>query len=961
MDLKKWLFLVLTFLCQSVFGQSPYHYVIDKAKGLPSNNVYDVYQDSKGFIWLSTNEGICRYDGLKFTSYQSDKQTSRSGSSIKEDKYGRIWYSNFDGYLYYVADGKLQTLDAQAPRGYFSFGIIEDNLYTTSKDGIAVYALKTLKLIKQIALADRQIYYSYAAHGKFYVLGSTLYEFSSPTAVKKIKLPPAFFSTVKNAVIIQKLGGSLLFASKNAPFYFIYDNNQFKKLERSTHLEYVQNISQTNNQLWLCTSTGAFLSNNISGALNNYNQYFPEANISSVFKDNRENYWFATLNKGIMLVPEFKNIMLAMPSRPIRIVNDKKGIVVSTEDESIYKVDMEKLTTKPIYKGSGNHSINQLVVDTLTNEVIFTSNTFTFLDASYKITNLVYVAVKDVRKVDDKYYTFAASGYCGLFTNAPNLKSEWDSIFKNKLNAAGKFGEATLISNVNGKATIYNPVNKTIYYATNIGLFSYGLLADTELKYQQQSLFLRDFSIYKDEVYGLSTNGKIYTINIKNQIEKFQIDQKIGIVSKIKVKDNILYIFASTSVYEYDLQAKKFRTLISLGSDYEVSDVAFYQNKMVFATAKGLLLPAKDSNKAKFYTTLVLDNITVNDSLVNTKSLTGLHYTQNNININYALLAYAPTEKSPVYYKIGDQKWRLLDEYSRSLKLNALSPGSYVVSFRTQSEKGPKIDTISFVINKPFWLTHLFIICLISLFLVSIYLLHRYKLAQNDKRNEMALAKVNLENSLNQSKLKAIKSQMNPHFFYNALNTIQSYILANDKKQAVTYLSKFSVLTRTILEMSEKEYISLPEEIKTISVYLDIEKARFDEDFDYEISCEDSLNTEDIKIPTMLLQPYLENAIKHGLLHKVGAKKLEITFSKDKSVLSVTIDDNGIGRKKSKELNKIKQDKHQSFATNAMQNRVELLNQNKINKISIRYVDKVSVSEHALGTTVIIQIPIAEH
>ena len=487
------------------------------------------------------------------------------------------------------------------------------------------------------------------------------------------------------------------------------------------------------------------------------------------------------------------------------------------------------------------------------------------------------------------------------------------------------------------------------------------MVDNKELKHDNEQLFLKDFAFYKDEVYGLSTNGKVYVINTVNQIKLFPPPQHIGIISKIKVMANKLYIFAATSVYEYDFLRKKLKTLISLGADYEISDIAFHGSKIVFATAKGLLLPAENTTKSEFFTTLVIDNVMVNDSLFNTNQLSKLHHSQNNISINYALLAFAPTEKSPVYYRLNDQKWTLLDEYSRSLNLNALSPGNYVVSFKTQTEKGAKIDTVSFAINKPFWLTHLFIICLVSLFLALIYWLHRLKLVQNDKRNEMSFAKVNLENSLNQSKLKAIKSQMNPHFFYNALNTIQSYILANDKKQAVSYLSKFSVLTRTILEMSEKEFIALPEEIKTITVYLDIEKARFDGDFDFEINCGDTLNNEDVKIPTMLLQPYLENAIKHGLLHKVGAKKLDITFQKDHNVLTVTIDDNGIGRKKSEELNKIKHDKHQSFATNAIQNRIELLNQNKQKRISIRYVDKVSVSDHALGTTVIIAIPLVDN
>jgi len=217
---------------------------------------------------------------------------------------------------------------------------------------------------------------------------------------------------------------------------------------------------------------------------------------------------------------------------------------------------------------------------------------------------------------------------------------------------------------------------------------------------------------------------------------------------------------------------------------------------------------------------------------------------------------------------------------------------------------------------------------------------------------------VNLEKNLNQSKLKAIKSQMNPHFFYNALNTIQSYILSNDKKQAVNYLSKFSNLTRTILEMSEKETISIAEEVKTLGLYLDIEKARFEEDFEYQILVDKKIDAENIKIPTMLLQPYVENVVKHGLLHKQGKKLVTIHFQKIDKHIRISVDDNGIGRQKSAELNAIKNKNHQSFASEATQNRVNLLNQYNQKNISIQFIDKTNLSQQTIGTTVVFEIPI---
>ena len=271
-----------------------------------------------------------------------------------------------------------------------------------------------------------------------------------------------------------------------------------------------------------------------------------------------------------------------------------------------------------------------------------------------------------------------------------------------------------------------------------------------------------------------------------------------------------------------------------------------------------------------------------------------------------------------------------------------------------------KIDlqTIQFEIKKPFWLKPIFLFGFGFVFLGLIYALYKFQIRKLEKRNQLLLEKVNLEKNLNQSKLKAIKSQMNPHFFYNALNTIQSFILSNEKKQAVSYLSKFSNLTRTILEMTEKETISIAEEVKTLGLYLDIEKARFEEDFNYHILVDNEIDAENIKIPTMLLQPYVENAVKHGLLHKQGEKAVTIHFQKETEHIKISIDDNGIGRQKSTELNAIKNKNHNSFATEAMQNRVNLLNQYNQKNISIQYIDKTNLNNQPTGTSVVFEIPI---
>lgn len=253
-------------------------------------------------------------------------------------------------------------------------------------------------------------------------------------------------------------------------------------------------------------------------------------------------------------------------------------------------------------------------------------------------------------------------------------------------------------------------------------------------------------------------------------------------------------------------------------------------------------------------------------------------------------------------------------------------------------------------------------ILFVSILLIIYILFNRFKIKKQNEHLKTKLAEAEktiiAEKKAVQSELKAFKSQMNPHFFYNALNTVQSYILSNDKKMAIGYLSKFSSLTRAILEMTEKETISVAEEIKTLELYLDIEKARFNDDFNFNIKTENISDKEQTKIPSMLLQPFVENAVKHGLLHKEGTKRLDIHFTIENEILLINISDNGIGREKSGALNTIKNKSHKSFATEAIQNRIDILNKTRKNPINLDYIDKKNSKEQAAGTTVNIKIPL---
>ena len=199
---------------------------------------------------------------------------------------------------------------------------------------------------------------------------------------------------------------------------------------------------------------------------------------------------------------------------------------------------------------------------------------------------------------------------------------------------------------------------------------------------------------------------------------------------------------------------------------------------------------------------------------------------------------------------------------------------------------------------------------------------------------------------------------MNPHFMFNALNSIQEFILTNDKRQANMYMGKFADLMRMTLDMSNKSLVRLFDEIKILKLYLELEALRFEEHFSTSIKVAENINTADIQLPAMLIQPYVENAVKHGLLHLQAEKKLSVSFTlEEPSVISCTITDNGIGRKRSGEINELRYNKHTSFATGATQKRLELLNVERPLSIAVQIVDLMDTSGQAIGTSVTIKIP----
>jgi sensor histidine kinase YesM len=308
------------------------------------------------------------------------------------------------------------------------------------------------------------------------------------------------------------------------------------------------------------------------------------------------------------------------------------------------------------------------------------------------------------------------------------------------------------------------------------------------------------------------------------------------------------------------------------------------------------------------------------------------------------------------YRMVGlDTTWYQLKSEVNFARFPSLPPGNYIFEVKGVNEDGFESEVAAAVgiyIAKAWFNTWWFYL-ISSIMLVGLaYIGFNKRIAYINERNAF-------EQALKTHQLTALRSQMNPHFIFNVLNSIQEFIMLNDKKQANFYLGRFSDLIRTILYMSQNDKILLEDELNALNIYLELEALRFGESFYYEVNIAPEVNPKEIHIPSMIIQPYIENAVKHGLLHKMSNRQLYINFSinKEKDCLTCVVKDNGIGRKRAAELQQQRNKRHQSFATKANQDRLELINQGRKKLVSVSYHDLME-DEKPSGTAVHINIPI---
>jgi sensor histidine kinase YesM len=303
-----------------------------------------------------------------------------------------------------------------------------------------------------------------------------------------------------------------------------------------------------------------------------------------------------------------------------------------------------------------------------------------------------------------------------------------------------------------------------------------------------------------------------------------------------------------------------------------------------------------------------------------------------------------------------DSIWKITKQ--RLINFSFLPYGNYNFELFAINKFGvkSKLINVPFRVNKRLYEETYFriIICLIIISMVFLLFQKR-----NQVNKEKYLQKLQNAQKIMELEQEALKAQMNPHFIFNCLNAIQHYIIEKDVMSANKFISSFAGLIRQALDNSGRKSISINEEITFLKSYIEIEQNRFEDRFLYQLNVGNEIETDLLQIPPMLIQPFVENAINHGLLHKrneIG--KLDVDFSLSEQMLKIIISDNGIGRIASNSFSHHKEISHLSKGIELTKMRISRLNYYETSKIKLEIVDKYDTGGNSTGTQVEILIPL---
>lgn len=942
--------LLVLFLCfvSIVKAQQPAHFFLGKDE-FEGVQIYDVIQDNHQNYWFASDQGFYKYDGYQFSKISAPGLKGQSAFGFVKNKNGIIYCYNLNHQILQIKNGKcsvIYELKENERSSDIFLEITETNL-------LLILAKKALLLNESGVIQNRtneiEFYYGFPfkiGNGKH--IGHLLQHDSLLiVAGNKFSLKPIRKTS-------ESLSNLLKFFRINSKIYAIdiLTKKMYRFHESNFELELMEKkgifpeteflrFYNENNQLWVAgTISGVRVISNPE-SLEMSGVFFPEYVISDVFKDAEGNMLLSTFNHGVIVIPnlEIPDVLPVSGQHNVvsTLYDPSRGMLLGTEKGKLVLYDGKKYK---ILSESGSRPL----------QVVYTGKDFPYIifddgqikmyhKKTGKVDVLVKASLKDVDKLDENSFYVALNLGVAKVMVSRNKQIHFQYIASLRLRSYA----------------IALDAEKRLFVATSDGLKTLLKNGSSQtIRYRGEVVFANDITANGQYVFVATKNHGVLQLKgskVIRQIKPLINQQKVE-VYKIKALNNSLFANTSEGFLVMNFKGKISLHLNKMHGfqSNKIYDFDIVNNKIWIAHSKGVQL--FNFNELKTASTKPLMRISAikvnNKELENTAGKGIFESAAQKFLFTLSSPTLRNKESIQYHYQLlgYDSDWQLAAYVENDIVYNALQPGTY--TFRVKSEnKGvfSPIVSYSFSIAKPIYLRWWFLVLSGIALATILYFFYRRQIEKISQRKELL-------NEVNLSKLAAIQSQMNPHFIFNALNSIQDLVLKGDIDNSYSSISVFSDLIRRTLNYSDKDFIDFEQEIKLIELYLSLENLRFKSDLSYQINTN---GIDDIQIPPMLIQPFIENALVHGLMHKEGQKKLSISFELNKHLICL-IEDNGIGRHRSREIKERQRGRHESFSVKAISKRFEILSKVYEGEYKFTYEDLFEEGK-AIGTRVRLDIP----
>ena len=974
--------------------------------GLPEERLNCLLQDSKGYIWIGARFGLYKFNGKKFSTPTFPSSVrNKLVNYLLEDSKKRIWVCLNGSGLVLIENNREKHILIK-PDDTDTFPPTINSAIVNSINRIfEIHPDLFLVLTDQGAfLYDTHRFISLATHFQqgtppgYPSCNDAVFEHDSLWLACSEKLYLLKFSNPYKPEILQtykisgwplsrQQNGRMLVGTPSGVFYLdpVEKYTRIHKLDTTLEPTYISHIFSEGNSSWVSTSAkGVFLYQEAQREMHLTTENgLPSSLIKYVLKDKEKNYWLAT-DRGLVIFNDTINkSFFQQRDKSVFITGialDSTGALWCIKDGAgIWKI-----------KNNQPEKISVTPTALLRSFTPRFSYTHIFCDSQKKM----WVVYNDVLMQVDY------NGRMQKYFHLPPWLNSW---FEDK---DGNFWLVSQQLQVLHNDKLYpvsvkNEAGKNITPASLI-IDKYGLLwlADIaegvylgKIKMDPDSVrvqLLKSFTAkdglvntrYSQLTYdetndviwaGSFWNGISRLAYRNNKLESLHLNYSNGVAGERMLtlfpdKDRSFFCRSSAGLYHFVPKGNNAYSfdIYTVADGLPANEIsALCRDKdgnFWVGTHEGIthfhprpvisILPSPN---------VFVEKVSINgepDTLWNGNNTLSLRHSDNAVSFEFYATSYRNNSRLLYSYLLEgfDNRWSTYTAQN-TVNYKNLPPGNYRFLVKAKNFLGIESSApaiCAFIIATPFYKTSWFYGLLASGILILCFLFYRYRIRQ--VRHEEKI-KTDFIKQLSELEIKALRSQMNPHFIFNSLNAINRYILKNEKSEASAYLTKFAKLIRLILEHSRQSRIPLVSEVNALELYLLLESLRFQNNFHYTIQVDDGISLQSVQIPPMIIQPFVENAIWHGLLPKGNDCSLLISFKANGQNLVCVVEDNGIGRKKSAELKQQQVISRISVGMSLTEQRLKLTNQQGERSPSIDIEDLYDSKGEALGTRIYIIIP----